>query len=193
MHKNKDLIRLVGQAKAYIDKGLCRIGPKFEAADAAAAFLAAGASRSLALTDAAAGLCRANRPAEALPLLRHLAEIAVGMNWVAACPSRAGEAEKDLHGEDWQTLWPSGRLLSRANECGMPTQDLEAILRHAADFVRSGLEGGPWTHVFEKNKHAAVEVTAVLRLVVRMMGHVLQALETRWPKSFPGAEEMWES
>lgn len=193
MHKNKDLIRLVGQAKAYIDKGLCRIGPKFEAADAASAFLAAGASRSLALTDAAAGLCRANRPAEALPLLRHLAETAVAMNWVVGDTSRAEEAEKDLHVKDWQNLWSSERLLKRAKEAGIDAADLKRILESAADFVRSGLEGGPWTHVFEKNKHAAVEVAAVLRLVVRMMGHVLQALETRWPKSFPGAEEMWES
>ncbi len=193
MSKNKVLIERVGQAKAYIDKGLCRIGPKLDAADAASAFLAAGASRSLALADAAAGLCRANRPAEALPLLRHLAETAVGMNWVVGNTSRVEGAEKDLHVKDWQNLWPSERLLKRAEEAGMKTDDLKWIVESVADFLRSGLDGAPWTHVFEKNKHAAVEAEAVLRLVVRMMGHVLQALETRWPKSFPGAEAMWES
>lgn len=193
MSEKKVFIERIGQAKAYIDKGLCRVGPKLEAADSASSFLAAGASRSLALADAAAGLCRGNRPAEALPLLRHLAEIAVAMNWVAACPSRVGEAEKDLHGEDWQTLWPSGRFLKRAEEAGMKTDDLKRIVGSAADFIRAGLDGAPWTHVFEKNKHAAVESAAVLRLVVRMMGRVLQALEKRWPKSFPGAEAMWES
>ncbi len=193
MSKNKTFIERIGQAKAYVDKGLCRVGPQLNAADSAAAFLAAGASRSLALADAAAGLCRGNRPAEALPLLRHLAETAVGMNWVSADPSRAGEAEKDLHIKDWQTLWSSERLLKRAQEAGIETADLKWILESAADFVRSGLEGGPWTHVFAKNKHAAVESAAVLRLVVRMMGRVLQALEKHWPKSFPGAEALWES
>ena len=192
MLEKKELIQMIGQAKAYIDNGLCRVGPKLDPQDAASAVLAGGASRALALADAVAALCRQNRPAEALPILRHLAETAVRMNWVANDTSRAEEALKDLEAERWELLWPTDRLLKRAEEAGMKAEDLKNVVQTAASYARNGLQSAPWTHAFERNKPASGGERA-LELAVRLMGHVLAALDRRWPESFPGKEAMWAS
>jgi len=80
----EDLIQRVGQAKAFIDNGLCRVGPKLNPGHKTAALLTGGASRSLALSDAIVRLCRHDHPTEALPVLRQLVEVAITLRWAAA-------------------------------------------------------------------------------------------------------------
>ncbi|MDE2293345.1 MAG: hypothetical protein KGL53_14785, partial [Elusimicrobia bacterium] len=84
----QELAQRVGRAKAVIDSGLCRVGPRLGRDDAQAAVLTGGASRALALSDAVVGLCGRDHPLEALPLVRQLAETAVELRWTAGDPAR---------------------------------------------------------------------------------------------------------
>ncbi|MBI3297706.1 MAG: hypothetical protein HYZ75_06050 [Elusimicrobia bacterium] len=189
----EDLAQAIGRAKAVIDNGLCRVGPRLDRGDAQAAGLTGAASRALALSDAIVRLCRRDHPVEALPLLRQLAETAVDARWLAADASRADAASAALRASGWTGLWDDARLSSRAREAGMPEADLAAVLALAADFAAGNRAGAPWSHIFAANARPAPAPEPVLTLAVRLMGHVLAGLEARWPGSFPGAEELCSS
>lgn len=195
MSETEDLIQQVGQAKAYIDNGLCRVGPGLKPEVKMDALLTGGASRSLALVDAVVELCRRDHPTEALVVLRQLVETIVSMRWAVVqeeSEGRAGEVLKAWEGAHWDSLWSEGRLKARAQEASISEADVEGILSHAVDFVRGNSTGAPWSHIFKENQRPAAETRAVLLLAVRWMGHCIRALDIRWPESFPGAEAMWE-
>ena len=189
----EELEQRVGRAKAVIDNGLCRVGPRLDAHDDQAAALTGAASRALALADAVVRLCLEDHPAEALPLLRHLAETAVELRWIAADPSRAAAALAALRSPRWDGLWDDDRLASRAREAGMAEEDVASVRALALDFVAGNRTGAPWSHIFAANGHPTLEAGRVLALAARLMGHVLEGLDARWPGAFPGAEELWSS
>jgi hypothetical protein len=187
-------IRRIGQAKAFIDNGLCRVGPKLDKEDCAAGLMAGGASRVLGLADAVAHLSRQDSPAEALPILRQLADTAVNMRWLscdeAARSERAAQWQAELEGAQWETLWSATKLAERAQVAGC-SEAAASVVGLAKDFTLGNRTIAPWSHVFSINQHAAPGGEQVLAVAVELMGHVLTALETTWPQSFPGAEAMW--
>ena len=186
----KELAQAVGRAKAVIDNGLCRVGPRLSPDDVQAAVLTGSASRALALSDAVVGLCGRDHPGEALALVRQLAETAVELRWVAADPARAPEAAAALEAPAWAGAWPEPRFKERALAAGVPERDVSETLAFAADFLAGNRTGAPWSHVFAVNNRPAPEAARVLALTVRLIGHVVSGLETRWPGAFPGAEEL---
>lgn len=194
MAETDELVRRIAQAKAFIDNGLCRVGPGLDREGRIEALMTGGASRALALADAVVQLCRQSHPNEALPLLRQLGEIAAGLRWAAAADgeARARELLAEAGSARWQDLWDGERLRRRAREGGMPAADVEDVLGLAADFVRGNSAVAPWSHLFEQNRRPGVDTARALGLAARLMGHVLKALDARWPGSFPGAEAMWE-
>ncbi|MBI2362603.1 MAG: hypothetical protein HYV15_04395 [Elusimicrobia bacterium] len=189
----EELAQAVGRAKALIDNGLCRVGPRLDRGDAQAAVLTGAASRALALSDAAVRLCSGDHAAEALPLLRQLCETAVELRWTAGDAARAVGALAALESPRWQTLWDDAILRSRAGEAGVPEGDVSAVLGLAADFTGSNRAGAPWSHIFPASGRRAPEAARVLALTARFMGHALAGLEARWPGNFPGAEELCSS
>ncbi|MFH2203608.1 MAG: DUF5677 domain-containing protein [Elusimicrobiota bacterium] len=196
MQDVEDLIQRVGQAKAFIDNGLCRVGPKLKPGHKLEALLAGGASRALALSDAVVRLCRHDHSTEALPLLRQLTEVAVVLRWAAAgddAEERAKTALKEMAAARWDTLWPAERVSERAAQAGISQQDLGVVLEGSVDFVVGNSTGAPWSHIFTENQRPAADPQAVLAAAVRMMGHVLRAMDVKWAGDFPGAEAMWES
>ncbi|MFH1723395.1 MAG: hypothetical protein ABII00_02115 [Elusimicrobiota bacterium] len=190
----QELIQKIGQAKAYIDNGMCRVGPRLRRGLRAESLMSGGAGRSLALADAVVQLCRQDHPNEALPVLRHLIEMAAVMRWVAVSEDAERDAAVVLDATDdarWEDLWSSERLLERARRGGIPEEEVRRVLALCGDFTRGGRAAVPWAHLFPENLHAGADARTVLSLTVRMMGHVLKALDTRWPAAFPGAEAMW--
>ena len=209
-----ELMRRVGQAKAIVDSGMCRVGPRLDPARSSDGWLSGAASRALGLSDAVVALCRHGRPNEALPVLRQLAETAAAMRWLAAAlPSNeeekggqarrgagsgAGDPERraaslsaELREARWDRLWEQDRFLSRAREAGVPAAEAQETLALASQFACGGSSSAPLSHVFAGNQAPGADAGRVLRLAVRWLGHALQALETRWPGSFPGAETLW--
>jgi len=191
----KEFIDKLTKAKADIDAGMCRVGPRLEGRRPEQSFLTGGASRAIVLADAIIQLCRREHSAEAGPIVRHLAETAIAMRWVAAEPDAAGEKAlrviAELDSADWDHLWSSERLLRRAGEVGIDSGDLDGILKGAEHFARSGRMILPWAHAFPENNHKGIAAKNVLRQTTRMMGHVTRALEIFWPKNFSGTEELW--
>lgn len=192
----QETIETIGRAKALIDAGMCRVGPGLVPTERGDALLAGGAGRALALADCVTRLCRHDHPGEALVLLRQLAETAVLLRWLRPAQEggarRVEEAVSEGREPEWDGLWSSDRFRARAREAGVREEEVESILRLCADFARGGSTGAPWSHVFAENHHRPVEAERVLRLAARMMGHVLKALDTRWPGSFPAGDASWE-
>lgn len=188
-----ELEQRVGRAKAVIDNGLCRVGPRLDSRDAQAAALTGAASRAIALADAVVRLCLGDHPAEALPLLRQLAETAVDLRWTAEDPARAPALPGEREPARWDGLWDDERLCARAREAGMAGDDVSAVLGLAEDFAAGNRAGAPWSHIFPANGRPAPEPGRVLALAARFMGHVLAGLDARWPGIFPGAEELCSS
>lgn len=192
----EQLIQRIGQAKAFIDNGLCRVGPDLSANHRVEALLAGCASRSLALSDSIVRLCQSDHPTEALPVLRQLAESVVSMRWVLAGeePSmRAGEIFAAFESEGWDGLWNAEKFASRAAEVGVSAKEVKYIAESCVVFVLGNSTGAPWSHIFEENQRFGAKAQDVLRCSVYMMGHCLKALDDKWQGSFPGAETMWES
>lgn len=188
-----ELERRIGLAKAVIDNGFCRVGPRLDRADLQGAALTGGASRALGLADAVLGLCRRDHPAEAAILVRQLAETAAEAAWAAADPARAPEALAALAAPRWDALFDEARWRSRAAAAGFPAADVEAVSALAADFLAGNRAGAPWSHVYSQNARPAPDPARVLALTARLMGRLVAALEARWPGAFPGAEELCSS
>ncbi|TBR21766.1 hypothetical protein EPO15_09515 [bacterium] len=188
-----ELERRIGMAKAVIDNGFCRVGPRLDRADAQGAALTGGASRALGLADALVGLCRRDHPAEAAVLLRQLADVAAEVAWVAADAARAPEALAALAAPRWDALFDDARFKARAAAAGFPEADVSGVTGLAADFAAGNRQVAPWSHVYAENTRPAPDPARVMALAARMMGRVLKALEARWPGTFPGSEELCSS
>jgi hypothetical protein len=190
----EEYTRRIMQAKAYIDNGLCRVGPGMKAERRPEAVLTGIASRCLALADSVVQLCRQDNPNEALPILRQLAQSAADMGWASAEDSdaRAQILLKERAEITWETLWPHERFRLRAQAAGMSAEDISDITSRAVDFLAANAKTAPWSHIFEENQKEGAAAEFVLRYAARMMGFCLKALDAKWPGSFPGSEAMWE-
>lgn len=188
-----ELERRIGMAKAVIDNGFCRVGPRLDRADLQGAALTGGASRALGLADAVVGLCRRDHPAEAAVLVRQLAETAADVAWAARDASRAEAALSGLEAARWDALFDEARWRARASEAGIPEADVAAVAALAADFLAGNRAVAPWSHIYPQNSRPAPDPVRVMALTARLMGRVLAALEARWPGTFPGAEELCSS
>lgn len=188
-----ELERRIGMAKAVIDNGFCRVGPRLDRADAQGAALTGGASRALGLADAVVGLCRRDHPAEAAALVRQLAETAADVAWAAADAGRAPAVLAALEAPRWDALFDEARLRERAAAGGFPEADVAAVSALAADFLAGNRAVAPWSHVYPQNNRPVPDPELVMRLTARLMGRVLAALERRWPGTFPGSEELCSS
>lgn len=197
MNSPHELSQAVFEAKAAMDNGFSRIGPRLDPADRVDGWLVGAASRCLALSDAIALLCRHHHVNEALPVLRTLALTAAGMRALAAAPSpeKAGALERESQGDGWVPAWSRERLEALLLEGGVASDERDALTRtleaHAADHRRAGSTGLPWSHSFERNRHEGAAPEDVLGLAVRLLGHALRALDARWHGAFPGAEALW--
>lgn len=188
-----ELERRIGMAKAVIDNGFCRVGPRLDRGDLQGAALTGGASRALGLADAVVGLCRRDHPAEAAVLVRQLAETAADVAWAARDGARGPEALAALDAPRWESLFDEARFRARAAEAGFPEGDVAAVLGLAADFLAGNRAVAPWSHIYPQNARPAPDPARVMALTARLMGRVVAALEGRWPGTFPGAEELCSS
>lgn len=185
----QELIQRVGRAKAFIDNGMCRVGPGMDESSVGDALLVRGAGRAIVLADAIVALCRQDHPEEALAVLRQLAETAVSLRWLAAMPEqRAPSLESDLRSVRWENLWEEERFLTRAREAGLEAEAKET-LSYCIHFVRGGRVTLPWGHRFGPKQDAELHVEEVLRRAGAWLNLVLKALDARWPGFFPGAEQ----
>jgi hypothetical protein len=193
MNDIEALIRQIGQVKARMDNGMCRVGPRLDKGSRTDALLTGDASRCVGLADAVVQLCRQDHPNEALPLLRHLADAVTEMAWVLAAQdteARAGEALGEGGRSCAGEAWPAETLLERARLAGLPPPELEELLGACREFPRSGRSALPWSHVYGENQRRGLDSSAVLRLTVRWMARALKTLDARWPASFPGGDEL---
>jgi hypothetical protein len=188
-----ELIRKIGLAKIVIDNGMCRVGPGLAPGSAVDAQMVMGAGRAIVLSDAVVALCRQGRTNEALPLLRQLAEDAIGMRWLAADADeeKAKALSKEREEAAWGTLWPEERFLLRAEACGL-SREAAAVIDLCREFVLGGATTLPWAHVFAEAQRESMKPGSVLGPTALLMGHVLAALDGRWPGAFPGADQVWE-
>lgn len=184
----QELIQRIGRVKAFIDNGMCRVGPGMEEDSAGDALLVRGAGRAIVLADAIVALCRQDHPEEALAVLRQLAETAVSLRWLALMPQeRAPSLESEFQSVRWDNLWAHDRFLQRAREVGLEAEAREA-LSSCIHFVKGGRVTLPWGHRFGPKVEAGLHVEEVLRRAGTWLMCVLKALDVRWPGSFPGAE-----
>jgi hypothetical protein len=194
MNKTKDYAALVGLAKSAIDNGFSRVGKTLNSSSRCERALMLLSARAVAIGNAIVILVQQELPNEALPLLRSLVEIAVLTRWIIAedREARAGSVLKSFSEGTWETLWRDGTLKDRMKEFGFPKDVEEKILRLCRDHLNGGAQGLPWAHVFEDNKHAGMSGEETLQLAAYAAGHVVKALDARWPGKFEGAENMWE-
>jgi len=191
------LIKRVGLAKVILDNGMCRVGPLLDAASAVDQQLVRRAGRAVQLADAVVALCRQGHANEALPVLRQLCETAASMAWLSAGlaaggragAARAEELAREWEEPKWSQLWPEERLLRRAREGGLA---LEAygVLSLCREFVLGDNLTLPWAHRFGWSRREGLRPRTVLEHAASAMGHVLRAMEQRWPGAFPGAEKI---
>jgi hypothetical protein len=194
MADTEEYIRRIMQAKAYIDNGLCRVGPSLKPTQKIEAVLAGGASRCLALGDSVVQLCRQDNPNEALPIVRQLAETVASMGWATAGESPESRALEILEARTsvtWESLWSEESFKERAIAAGMTPEDISDISDKARDFLAANAKTAPWSHIFEENQSAGADSEFILKFTARMMGFCLKTLDGKWPESFPGAEAMW--
>lgn len=186
----------IGHAKATIDNGFSRMGSELRSDNAVDRLLVGGASRIIRLANAVALLCKHHHAPECGPLLRSMFCSAMAMRWMAA----AGEVESSeaLCGQTMELDWgcmASDRLWQeRLRSAGVADEERVGWMSALAglDDIRTPAPAGlPWAHVFAQDGRKPIEPEEALRLASRAMGHALKALDSKWPGSFAGAEELW--
>jgi hypothetical protein len=190
----KEYAALISSAKAAIDNGFSRVGKRLDPANASQRALMLLASRAVAIGNALVVLAQQSLANEALPLLRSLLEISVTMRWIAAADGdrRAQEALEEGQKSDWAGLWQTSRLRQRMREYGFPENLQERVQMFCYDHLHGNAQGLPWGHVFEDNKNPGISADELLKIAAFASGHVVKALEVRWPGQFEGAEQLWE-
>lgn len=164
----KEKVRLLGLAKAGIDKGFSRVGKTLDAADPAQSVLMLLASRAVAISDALALLAMHHHANEALPILRSLLGIAAEMLWIA-------EAESGARARKFRE--------QNNAEIDLPWQKLDQGISWR-NHVYSNASGLPWGHVFSENNGKGISAEDLLKTAIAVMGQVLKALDQHWPGQF---------
>ncbi len=188
----KELVGLVGQAKARMDAGFSRVGRTLAAADPAQRALMLLASRCAAIGNAVLVLAQHQHGNEALPLVRSLFELALRMRLIARDAAAAPAVLAELQSGDFRDAWERRRLEGWMEDFGVPEA---ARVRTAVLFREHALSnalGLPWGHVFADNGGRGLSSEEVLKLAALALGQALKALEIRWPGSFEGAEQILE-
>lgn len=185
---------LIARAKAVADNGFSRLGGKLDLDSASQGALMLLATRAAALGNALVLLAQHSLPNEALPLLRSLLEIAAAMRWIVQenTEARARAVLEQAKEADWADLWDTKRLRARLRAAGFPPAFEDRIMMFCYDHVFGNAQGLPWGHVFESNKNPGISSEELLRMSAVASGHVIKALDVRWPGRFDGAEELWE-
>ncbi len=189
---SKELVALVGSAKARIDTGFSQVGRGLKADDAVAKALMVLAARAVAKANALALLAEHSHANEALPILRSLLESVVQMRWVSAKDSarRAADVLAEREKASWQEIWDDERVKVRAQELGFWDERLSRVLSSCREHLHANAAGLPWGHLYAE-KDGGVSRDEVLRATAALMAHAVKALDETWPGKFPGAEEMW--
>lgn len=187
-----ELISVVGRAKVRVDAGFSKVGRHFKSpspADKAALVLSA---RAISAANALAALCERGHANEALPLLRAVAEWSLALRWTCAADSdvRAAAVFAELDAP-WDGVWPAARLRERAAAFKVAPDALSLALESAPHFSRGNAQGLPWGHAAAESCLSGKTPAEILSACAVFLGHVLAALDGRWPGEFPGAEELW--
>jgi hypothetical protein len=190
----KEYAGLISLAKAAIDNGFSRVGKRLDPGSAAQRALMLLASRAVAIGNSLVLLAQNSLPNEGLPLLRSLLEISMTMRWIAQEDSeaRAKAVMDESRDADWAGLWQTGRLRQRMGEFGFPDSLNERVPMFCYDHLHANAQGLPWGHVFDDNKNPGVSADELLKIAAFASGHVVKALEVKWPGQFEGAEQLWE-
>ncbi len=190
----KEYAKLVGLAKSAVDNGFSRVGKSLDKGSPVDEALMLLSARAVAVGNAIVVLAQESLSNEALPLLRSLFELAAAMRWLVAedREKRAREVLAEARASDWEMLWKTSRLKERLPLLELADGDARRALGLCVDFMCANTQGLPWGHVFEGNKETGVTSAELLRLAAIASGHVVKALDARWPGKFEGAEQLWE-
>ena len=186
-------VALVGLAKTRLDAGFSRVGRTIKSPEPADRLLMTLAARAALGANAVMALCERGLANESLPILRGLAEQCLQMRWLVEkdTAARAVALAAELASPEWSALWPAERWSERAKAYRVP-KDVEALVRTSAkEFTRGAAQGLPWGHAIA-DPLPGRNADEVLTAAASLLGHVLKALDERWPGEFPGAEELWD-
>jgi hypothetical protein len=183
----KEGLQRLGRAKTVIDRGFSRLGPELKAEDDAARALMLLSCRSVAVANALMVLVQHNHANEALPLLRSLLELVVGMRWIAAADSaaRAQGFLEEYARPQWDGIWSDRRLKERCAAVGFPDAVRERIQGWCREHQWGNSSGLPWAHVFAAPQPPDAPASEVLETAGTLMGEAVAALERHWPERFP--------
>jgi hypothetical protein len=186
----RDYAKLVGLAKSSIDNGFSRAGKSLRGGDPADAALMLLAARVVAIGNALVLLAQNDLANEGLPMLRSLLELAACARWICGkdAEKRAELVLKELSDARWKSLWSETRI----GELGLLKEDARLLDEACARHLRGNAQGLPWGHVFDGNKEPGFSADDLLRIAAVASGHVVKALDARWPGKFEGAEQLWE-
>lgn len=190
----KEYVALVGLAKSRIDNGFSQVGRSLKEDSAADRALMLLASRAVAVSNAVCVLAQNDHANEALPLLRSLVELAVRARHIAEADAegRAAAFLAEAAAADFHEFWRAESLDAALERYGFSQAHrarARKLLHHHLNANASGL---PWGHVYAKHHAEAVSSEEVARLAAEAMGHVVRALEQRWPLKFEGADQIWK-
>ena len=189
----KAYLELVGLAKSKIDNGFSQVGKKLAADDPVHRALMLLAGRCVSIANGLMILALNNHANESLPMLRSLLQLAVEMRWIAEKDSapRALAFLSRAKDSEWTAFWDEKQLVERMRALGFQKALEERALLSCYDHVHANAQGLPWGHVFSENAHKGLTGEDSLRSASAIMGHVVKALDQRWPGAFPDAEHFW--
>jgi hypothetical protein len=187
------LRELAEQSRRDINLGFGEMGNRVNNPTELDVFLFAGARRALSFASAITLLCQSGYTEEAAILTRSLIELAVNMRWIQfADTDKRLEAffhdfKKRKVGEAW-----AKDLRKRMIEIGMHEYYYNWTIKFLSGIVHTNASSLVYDGVLVEAAGSKLSESAVLVLAVQMMGHVLYALNERYPNHFSGYDELWE-
>jgi len=185
MNESRGSMSLLSSAKAKIDNGFSRLGPKLDFTDPAQRTLMLLASRTISISNAVVLLSRHDLSTEAVPLLFSLIGIAAQMRWIAEKDhsQRAREFSSELRQSASGWFWDVAKLKEKMARMDFDSQLIDALDHVLLEHIEGNVEGLPWGHSLPESRKGLTqdELLDVAALAIR---HVLKALDAFWPGSF---------
>lgn len=189
--------KLVNSAIQIIDGGFDKMDRSIVNPSLLDRYLVAASIKAIRLSNAITILCEHGSTDEALSILRTLIEHSVNMRWIVEkdTQTRLKMYFGDLGEIGFGKAWATEKLPDRMKNIGFNSHDyFDYCVKLTYSYAHANASSLRWGEVFDHPKLSkdSWSPDALYQVVIQMLGHVIKALNTRYPDKFLGYEELWK-
>lgn len=187
---------LLDKALSLIDAGFEKMGREIKDPTILDRFLLASTYKVIRFCEALKILCNKGFSEEAFPVLRSIIELTVNTRWILNKDSmeRLRSYLDDLGSKGFGKSWTNKSLSERMKELGFAEEYYFFCVKVTYSYSHVNASSLAWGEVYDipELKSERWKSESLYVVAAQMMGHFLFALDTKYPRFFPGYKEIWD-